>query len=79
MYCEYVVSYIYIYHIYQTVSHNAGRLNANVAPFPSGLFSAHILPPCASTIFLETYSPNPRPSEEVVANFVKSFGKMLAA
>ena len=28
--------------IYQTVSHNAGRLNANVAPFPSGLFSAHM-------------------------------------
>ena len=34
-----------IYHIYQTISRNAGRLNANVAPFPSRLLSAHILPP----------------------------------
>ena len=30
-----------------------GKLNANVAPLPSVLFSAHILPPWASTIPLE--------------------------
>ncbi|MBV9666759.1 MAG: hypothetical protein JO327_01375 [Nitrososphaeraceae archaeon] len=27
-----------------------GKLNANVAPIPSALFSAHIVPPRASTI-----------------------------
>jgi hypothetical protein len=38
-----------------------GRLNVKVAPITSGLFSAHILPPCASTILLEIYNPNPVP------------------
>ena len=33
-----------------------GRLKLNVAPFPSSLFFAHILPPYASTIFLHIYT-----------------------
>jgi hypothetical protein len=53
---------------------NSGKLNANVAPLPSLLFSAHILPPWASTIFLEIYKPNPVPSKDFVANLVNNLG-----
>src|SRR6185437_5467953 len=55
-----------------------GRLNANVAPFPSLLFSAHILPPRDSTILFEIYNPSPIPVpfSDFVANFVKSFGNI---
>jgi hypothetical protein len=42
-----------------------GITNENVAPFPSSLFSAHILPPWASTIFLDTNNPRPVPPESV--------------
>jgi hypothetical protein len=39
-----------------------------VAPLPSVLFSADILPPSDSTILLEMYRPNPVPLEGLVAN-----------
>jgi hypothetical protein len=39
-------------------------VKVNVAPFPSLLFSPHILPPWASTIFFEIKSPNPVPFSE---------------
>jgi hypothetical protein len=55
-----------------------GKLNENVAPsFPSLLFSAHILPPCASIILLEINKPKPVPPiSDFEANFVNSFGNM---
>jgi hypothetical protein len=53
-----------------------GRVNANVAPNPSGLFSAHILPPCASVIFFDMKSPSPVPFSDLLANFSNSFGKI---
>jgi len=37
--------------------HDVNSVRRNVAPFPSALFSTHILPPWASTIFLATYKP----------------------
>jgi hypothetical protein len=56
-----------------------GRLNANVAPFPSGLVCAHILPPWASTMLFEINKPNPIPllKVEPIANFENKFGKIL--
>ena len=48
----------------------------NVAPFPSSLFCACILPPWASTIFLDTNNPNPVPPESVETNFENSFGNI---
>jgi len=51
------------------------RLNANVAPFfPSLLFLAHILPPCASIMLLEINSPNPVPVSDFAANFENNRG-----
>jgi hypothetical protein len=38
-----------------------GKLNENVAPFPSLLFSAHSLPPWASIILFDINNPNPVP------------------
>ena len=38
-----------------------GSLKVNVAPFPSLLLSAQILPPCASIMLLEMNSPRPVP------------------
>jgi hypothetical protein len=38
-----------------------GRTMVNVAPLPSELLLAYNFPPCASTIFLEIYRPNPVP------------------
>jgi hypothetical protein len=54
----------------------AGKLNAKVAPSPSGLFSAQILPPWASTMLFEINSPRPVPLSDFVENFVKSRGIM---
>src|SRR5829696_3465696 len=53
-----------------------GRLNANIAPIPSGLFSAHILPPCANVIFFEMKSPSPVPFSDLLTNLSKRFGKI---
>ena len=57
---------------------SSGRLKLNVAPFPSVLFSAHILPPWASTILLEIYNPRPVPEKDFEANFENSFGIISA-
>ena len=55
-----------------------GKLNENVAPLLSALFSAHILPPWASIIFLEINNPKPVPPVcDFEANFVNNFGNML--
>ena len=51
-----------------------GKPKLNVAPLPSELFSAHILPPWASTILLEIYNPKPVPEFDLVANLVNSLG-----
>jgi hypothetical protein len=40
------------------------------------LFSAHILPPWASTILFEIYNPKPVPLKDFVANFVNSLGNI---
>ena len=58
------------------------ELKVNVEPlsslFFSSLLNAHILPPCISIILLEINNPKPVPPaiEDVVANFVKSFGNI---
>ena len=46
------------------------------APFPSALFSAHIVPPWASTILFEINNPNPVPWNDFEANLVNSLGIM---
>ncbi len=51
-----------------------GSVKENVAPFAPSLFSAHILPPCASIIFLQIYRPRPVPEKDLDENFVKSLG-----
>jgi hypothetical protein len=51
-------------------------LNVNVAPLPPVLFSAHILPPCASMILLEIYNPNPVPLSDFLVNFVNNLGNI---
>src|SRR5918912_1271478 len=38
------------------------------------LFSAHILPPCASIIFLQIYRPRPVPEKDLEENLVNSLG-----
>ena len=55
--------FIYLFIYFSCFYHllNIGRIIVNVAPLPSVLFSAYNFPPCASTIFLETYRPNPVP------------------
>jgi hypothetical protein len=61
-------------HFYKDIS-LIGRLNVKVAPLSSPvLFSAHILPPCASMILLEINNPTPVPPGEVVTNFENIFG-----
>ena len=56
-----------------------GNVNLNSAPFPSKLFTPHILPPCASIIFLQIYSPKPVPVvESEVANFVNNLDNILS-
>src|SRR5919202_1633722 len=56
---------------------NTGKLNENVAPLSSLLFSAHILPPCASTILFDMNNPKPVPPiSDFEANFVNNFGSM---
>jgi hypothetical protein len=56
-----------------------GRLNVNVAPLRPVLFSADILPPCASTILLEMYNPNPIPLSDFVTNLVNNLGNISAS
>ena len=52
-------------------------LNEKVAPpLPSALFSAHILPPWASTMPLEINNPNPDPVSDLVANFENNLSFM---
>src|SRR6185503_10850444 len=51
-----------------------GRVKVNVAPLPFSLFSAQIVPPCASTIFLEIYRPSPVPDCDFEANFTNNLG-----
>ena len=52
-----------------------GKVKVIVAPTPSLLLVAQILPPCISIILLEINNPKPVPPVSVlVANFVKSFG-----
>jgi len=53
-----------------------GKLNLNIAPFPSELFSAHIFPPLASIILLYINSPNPVPLSDFVTNFENNLGKI---
>jgi hypothetical protein len=43
------------------IHHLSGKLKLNVAPFPSALFSAHILPPWPSIMLFEINNPNPVP------------------
>ena len=60
------------------ISHQAylliiGKLNVNVAPLPSLLFSAHILPPWASIILFDMNNPKPvPPAYDLVVNFVNT-------
>ena len=49
-------------------------VNVKVAPLPSRLFSAQMLPPCASMIFLEINNPKPVPVSDFVTNLVNSLG-----
>jgi hypothetical protein len=53
-----------------------GKLKENVAPLPSVLFSAHIVPPRASTIFLEINNPNPVPSKDFAENLENNLGNI---
>ena len=47
-----------------------GRITQKVAPLPSGLFSAQIFPPWASTTLLEINNPKPTPpASDFVTNF----------
>src|SRR5215207_10633191 len=64
---------IILYHIYR-YQLAIGNVKENVAPFPSLLFLAHILPPCASIIFLQIYRPRPVPEKDLDENLVKSLG-----
>ncbi len=50
-----------------------------MAPLPSGLFLAHILPSWASTIFLHMNRPRPVPLLDFVANFVNNRGNIPAS
>jgi hypothetical protein len=49
-------------------------VNVKVAPLPSRLFSAQMLPPCASMILLEINNPKPVPVMDFVTNLVNSLG-----
>ena len=49
-------------------------MNVKVAPFPSELFSAHILPPWASMMLFDMNRPRPVPTKDFEANFEKSLG-----
>src|SRR5688572_27063529 len=51
-----------------------GIVNENVAPFSSLGTSAHISPPCASTMFFDMKSPNPIPLSDFDANFLNNLG-----
>ena len=51
-----------------------GKLNENVAPFPSSLFLAQIFPPWASIMFFDMKRPKPVPWKDFDANFVNNLG-----
>jgi hypothetical protein len=51
-------------------------LKVNVAPLPPELFSAHILPPCASTILFAINNPRPVPWSNFDANFENNLGSI---
>ena len=48
---------------------STGILKLKVLPIPFWLFDAQILPPCASTMFFEMYSPKPVPLSDFEINF----------
>src|SRR3954451_8827227 len=54
------------------------KLNANVAPLLSELFSARILPPWASIIPLHIYNPSPVPVSDLVANILVKYLRIYA-
>src|SRR5918996_1582532 len=65
----------------QSIQLSMDKLKENVAPFPSTLFSAQILPLCASIMLFEMYNPSPVPPSpsaraDVDVNLVNSFGKI---
>src|SRR5919108_5370539 len=79
------INFIIAYHLvfslqrsfpFKMLFYSSGKLNLNAVPFPSGLFSAHILPPCASTMLFEMNNPNPVPVSDLETNFVKSRGNI---
>ena len=51
-----------------------GKVNVNVAPFPSSLFRVSVLPPWASIMLLDIYKPSPVPFSDFDANFSNSLG-----
>ena len=54
-----------------------GNVKLKVAPFSSELFSAHILPLCASIIFLHISTPKPVPVVELeTLNFENNLGNL---
>ena len=56
--------------------HFIGTLNENLAPMPSLLFSAHILPPWASMILLEINNPMPVSSYDFETNIENNLGNI---
>lgn len=54
-----------------------GRLIQKAAPLPSGLFSADIFPPWASTKLLEINNPKlTPPASDFVSNFPNNLGNI---
>ena len=70
------ISIMYLGYGYKFILFFNGRLKPNVAPLSLKLFSAHIFPSCASTIFFEIYNPKPVPLLDCVTNFVNIFGNI---
>ena len=57
-------------------NHFIDILNENLAPMPSLLFSAHILPPWASMILLEINNPKPVSSFDFETNIEHNLGNI---
>ena len=51
-------------------------VNVKVAPLPSRLFSAQMLPPCASMILLEINNPKPVSSYDFETNIENNLGNI---
>src|SRR5215208_2132101 len=69
--------FVYDYSFNNFFSLIIGNVKLNIAPLPSESFSAHVLPPCTSIIFLQMYSPNPVPVlESLVVNFENNLGNI---